>query len=68
MIAGLGAQKYGHALDKEQEILTKLADIVSFAYSMESVLLRTEKAIKRDGLEKHKQSCFTRKSSVKIRS
>ncbi|MBM7713958.1 acyl-CoA dehydrogenase family protein [Siminovitchia sp. FSL H7-0308] len=55
MIAGLGVQKYGQQLEKEQEILAKLADIVSFAYAMESSVLRTEKAIDRDGLEKNKQ-------------
>ncbi|MBS4208500.1 acyl-CoA dehydrogenase family protein [Bacillus sp. FJAT-50079] len=71
MLAGLGAQKYGHALEKEQEILAKLADIVSFAYAMESVLLRTEKAIKRDGVEKHRQKLlytqiFCQDSIVKV--
>lgn len=55
MIAGLGAQKYGQRLEKEQEILAKLADIVSLAYAMESVVLRTEKAIGKSGGEKNKQ-------------
>ncbi len=55
MIAGLAAQKYGKALENEQEILSRIADIVSLAYAMESVVLRTEKAIKRNGLEKNKQ-------------
>ena len=52
MIAGLAAQKFGTALEKEQEILANIADIVSNAYSMESVVLRTEKAIAKAGLEK----------------
>ncbi|MBA4536933.1 acyl-CoA dehydrogenase family protein [Bacillus aquiflavi] len=55
MIAGLAAQKFGTALEKEQEILANIADIVSNAYSMESVVLRTEKAIAKAGLEKNKQ-------------
>lgn len=55
MIAGLGAQKYGKSLETEQEILAKLADIISLAYTMESALLRTEKAFKRDGGEKNRQ-------------
>ncbi|MBW8349909.1 acyl-CoA dehydrogenase family protein [Bacillus sp. IITD106] len=55
MIAGLAAQKYGQALEKEQEILAKLADVVSYAYAMESAMLRTEKSISRFGLEKSKQ-------------
>lgn len=55
MVAGLAAQKYGKALDKEQEILVNIADIVSNLYAMESAVLRTEKAIKTTGLEKNKQ-------------
>jgi alkylation response protein AidB-like acyl-CoA dehydrogenase len=52
---GLAVQKYGKALEQEQEILANIADIVSNAYAMESVVLRTEKAIKKAGLEKSKQ-------------
>ncbi|XJZ26839.1 acyl-CoA dehydrogenase family protein [Bacillota bacterium Lsc_1132] len=55
LAAGLAVQKYGTALDREQEVLVNIADIVSNAYAMESVVLRTEKAIVRDGLEKSKQ-------------
>ncbi len=55
MLAGLAAQKFGKALEKEQEILVNIADIVSNAYAMESVVLRTEKAIEKAGLEKGKQ-------------
>ncbi|MCM3004470.1 acyl-CoA dehydrogenase family protein [Priestia koreensis] len=53
MMAGLAAQKYGKELDKEQEVLVNLADMISNAYAMESVVLRTEKAIERTGLEKN---------------
>ncbi|MGG4169564.1 acyl-CoA dehydrogenase family protein [Rossellomorea vietnamensis] len=55
MLAGLAAQKYGKTLEKEQEILVNIADIVSQAYAMESVVLRTEKAIEKGGVEKAKQ-------------
>ncbi|GIN88088.1 acyl-CoA dehydrogenase [Heyndrickxia sporothermodurans] len=55
MVAGLGAQKYGTKLEQEQELLVNVADIVSLAYAMESVVLRTEKAIAKDGVEKHQQ-------------
>ncbi|WLD92732.1 acyl-CoA dehydrogenase family protein [Alkalihalobacillus sp. AL-G] len=55
MIAGLGAQKYGPKLEHEQEILSNVADIVSEAYAMESVVLRTEKAIQKQGAEKAAQ-------------
>ncbi|WP_433744248.1 acyl-CoA dehydrogenase family protein [Falsibacillus pallidus] len=55
MMAGLAAQKYGPALEKEQEVLVNIADIVSNAYAMESVVLRTEKALEKSGEEKAKQ-------------
>lgn len=55
LAAGLAAQKFGKALDREQEILANIADIVSNAYAMESVVLRTEKAIAKTGLEKNQQ-------------
>lgn len=55
LAAGLAAQKFGKALEKEQEILVNIADIVSNAYAMESAVLRTEKAIAKDGLEKSQQ-------------
>ncbi len=53
--AGLAAQKFGPALEKQQEILSNIADIVNNIYTMESALLRTEKAIARNGIEKNKQ-------------
>ncbi|PLR92594.1 acyl-CoA dehydrogenase family protein [Bacillus sp. T33-2] len=52
---GLAAQKFGKALEKEQEILVNIADIISHAYAMESAVLRTEKAIAKNGLEKSQQ-------------
>lgn len=53
--AGLAVQKYGKALEKEQEVLSNLADIVNLVYAMESAVLRTEKAIASVGEEKSKQ-------------
>ncbi|WP_227397176.1 acyl-CoA dehydrogenase family protein [Jeotgalibacillus aurantiacus] len=55
LAAGLAAQKYGKALEAEQEILVNIADIVSLAYAMESALLRTQKAVEKSGLEKNQQ-------------
>ncbi len=58
LLLGLATQKYGKSLDKEQEILVNIADILSNVYSMESVVLRTEKAIRKVGSEKSKQKLF----------
>ncbi|MCM3161215.1 acyl-CoA dehydrogenase family protein [Metabacillus litoralis] len=55
LIAGLAAQKYGKELQKEQEVLVNIADIVSNVYAMESAILRTEKAMAKNGEEKNKQ-------------
>ncbi len=54
MVAGVAAQKFGAKLDREQEILAKIADIVIEIFAMESGLLRTLKIISRDGEEKAK--------------
>ncbi|GAB4072834.1 acyl-CoA dehydrogenase FadE [Barrientosiimonas marina] len=53
--AGLAAQKYENNLENEQEILVNLADMVNDVYNMETVILRTEKAINQDGESKHQQ-------------
>lgn len=55
MIAGTGAQKYGKALQQEQEILAKVADLANEIYAMESAVLRTEKAIEKSGLDASNQ-------------
>lgn len=52
---GLGVQKYGKRLEEEQEILVNIADMISLVYAMESTVLRTEKSISKNGLEKTKQ-------------
>lgn len=53
--AGLAAQKFMQAIEKEQEILANLADMIAEVYNMESAVLRTEKAIQANGLENNKQ-------------
>ncbi|RSL30368.1 acyl-CoA dehydrogenase [Salibacterium salarium] len=55
MVAGHGAEKYGKNLEKEQELLMNVADIVSDIYSMESAILRTEKAVTANGAEKEER-------------
>ncbi|RDW20928.1 acyl-CoA dehydrogenase family protein [Oceanobacillus chungangensis] len=53
--AGLAAQKYMQRIEKEQEVLVNIADMVSEVYNIESAILRTEKAINNTGEEKNKQ-------------
>ncbi|MFP3884113.1 acyl-CoA dehydrogenase family protein [Priestia filamentosa] len=53
LILGLIAQKYGKKAAEEQEILANAADIISEVYAMESVLLRTQKAVSATGEEKN---------------
>ncbi|QUW23281.1 acyl-CoA dehydrogenase family protein [Sporosarcina sp. Marseille-Q4063] len=55
LVAGLAAQRFGTKLEQEQEILVNIADIASNVFGMESALLRTEKAIARNGEEKEQQ-------------
>ncbi|WP_416147123.1 acyl-CoA dehydrogenase family protein [Salipaludibacillus sp. HK11] len=55
MIAGTAVQKYGEKLQKEQEMLANIADLVNEIFNIESCVLRTEKAINKDGLDKSNQ-------------
>lgn len=71
MVAGMAAMKYGKALDKEQEILVNIADIVNEIFAAESAILRTEKAIAATGAEKNEQKLaytqiFTQEAFLKI--
>ncbi|BDG58945.1 acyl-CoA dehydrogenase family protein [Caldinitratiruptor microaerophilus] len=51
MVAGLGVQKYGTALEGEQELLAGVADMVIDLFAMESAILRARKAVLRSGPE-----------------
>ena len=53
--AGLAAQKYMQKLENEQEILANLADMAADVFNMEAAILRTEKAIAKDGEAKSNQ-------------
>jgi len=43
MVAGMGAMAYMQALDKEQELMARVADMVGLVYLAESALLRAER-------------------------
>ncbi|MBD8498650.1 acyl-CoA dehydrogenase family protein [Paenibacillus arenosi] len=49
MIGGLAVQKYAMELEKQQEVLSNLADVMILVYAMESALLRTRKMIAKIG-------------------
>jgi alkylation response protein AidB-like acyl-CoA dehydrogenase len=51
MVAGSAVQKLMQTLSKEQEILMNIADISIWTYQAESVLLRVEKMIEKQGEE-----------------
>lgn len=51
MVLGKAAQEIGSALKEEQEVLMAVADMVIETYIAESVLLRTQKLIDRQGAE-----------------
>ena len=51
MIAGAGVQKYGTELEKHQQVLMAVSDILIEVYLAESTILRTEKNAKRFGEE-----------------
>ncbi|KYG33573.1 acyl-CoA dehydrogenase [Alkalihalobacillus trypoxylicola] len=55
MVAGSSAQKHGTNLQKEQELLAHLADIVIDIYQLESSLKRTKKIIEKTGEESAKK-------------
>ncbi|RYM06068.1 acyl-CoA dehydrogenase [Sporolactobacillus sp. THM7-7] len=52
LVLGLAYRKYGLNLQKEQQLLSHLSDLVIQIYAMESVLLRTMKRLEKLGSEK----------------
>jgi alkylation response protein AidB-like acyl-CoA dehydrogenase len=52
MIAGLGAMAYMQNIEKEQEIMARIADMITGIYLAESALLRTEKMLAKSKAEK----------------
>ena len=55
LAAGTAVQRFGQKLEQEQEILVNIANIANQLFAIESVVLRTEKALARDGLDKSAQ-------------
>lgn len=55
MLAGSGIKKFGQELEKHQQILMGVSDILIEIYMCESALLRTEKNCKRFGSESQRE-------------
>jgi alkylation response protein AidB-like acyl-CoA dehydrogenase len=71
LVAGLAVQRFGTKLEAEQEVLVNIANIANNLFAMESAVLRTEKAIGRDGEEKAAQKLlytqiFTQEAFIEI--
>ncbi len=60
LVGGEAAMRYQEQLNKEQEILESLANIIIEIFAMESVLLRTVKAINRDGKKSRNKEDMTK--------
>ncbi|MEV2580440.1 acyl-CoA dehydrogenase family protein [Paenibacillus larvae] len=56
MVGGMAVQKLQANIEKEQEMLSNLADLMIEIYAMESVLLCTKKLIARQGEDKAKNA------------
>ena len=55
MVAGSAVQKYGPKLEEHQQLLLAASDILIEIYMVESAILRTEKNIKRYGIDTQKE-------------
>lgn len=51
MVGGLAINKYGENLEKEQEVIANLADLLIQIYAMDGVLLRTKKIMEHKGID-----------------
>jgi alkylation response protein AidB-like acyl-CoA dehydrogenase len=51
LLAGLAQQRFGEELGEQQQLLAAISDIVMEAFAMESVVLRSQKAMRRSKQE-----------------
>lgn len=65
LFAGVAVQKLGEKLAQEQELLANLADAIIGIFAMESVVLRTEKALAKQGNRAQVQEKMTKFFCVK---
>jgi alkylation response protein AidB-like acyl-CoA dehydrogenase len=68
-VGGTAVQKYMQSLKEEQEILSRLADMIIEIYAMESALLRAKKALTKGSNAKLKISmvaAYTREAMARI--
>jgi len=55
MVAGAALQKYGEAIEKQQQLMLAASDILIQVYLAESAILRAEKMAKKEGEENVKE-------------
>jgi butyryl-CoA dehydrogenase len=66
MLAGVASQKYMVGLSDQQEILATIADMVIETYAMDSVVLRTQKLIERNGEARSQQAIAMTQVSLQL--
>jgi alkylation response protein AidB-like acyl-CoA dehydrogenase len=52
LTGGTAVKKYQQKIDREQEVLAALADIIIEIFAMESAILRAQKSVEKEGLPK----------------
>jgi butyryl-CoA dehydrogenase len=66
MLAGAASQKYMMAISDQQEIMGAIADMVIEGYAMDSVVLRTQKLIERQGEARSKLAIAMAQVSITL--
>lgn len=59
VLLGLATKKFDHTIEEQQEFLVNISNIISNVYSMESSVLRTEKAIENSKKEERQKQLYT---------
>ncbi len=66
LLLAVGFEKFGAEMDKQQEVLAGIADVLMDTFAMESVLLRVEKTGKTDSVAADMCAVFLRDAMTRI--